>query len=91
MPLDNPPSKPFLGHFFGGRLSSSKIGSFRFNRRGSLNALFGGPGVQGGLLSVHVALQARAVQLLVHFGDALFDRLMVAALAYKNDFRYNIA
>jgi len=25
------------------------------------------------------------------FGDALFDRLMVAALAYKNDFRYNIA
>lgn len=25
------------------------------------------------------------------FGDGLFDRLMVAALAYKNDFRYNIA
>ena len=26
-----------------------------------------------------------------YFGDALFDRLMVAALTYKNDFRYNIA
>lgn len=26
-----------------------------------------------------------------YFGDWLFDRLMVAALAYKNDFRYNIA
>ncbi len=26
-----------------------------------------------------------------YFGDALFDRLMVTALAYKNDFRYNIA
>lgn len=26
-----------------------------------------------------------------YFGDGLFDRLMVAALAYKNDFRYNIA
>lgn len=25
------------------------------------------------------------------FGNGLFDRLMVAALAYKNDFRYNIA
>lgn len=25
------------------------------------------------------------------FGDGLFDRLMVAALTYKNDFRYNIA
>lgn len=26
-----------------------------------------------------------------YFGDALFDRLMVAAISYKNDFRYNIA
>ena len=26
-----------------------------------------------------------------YFGDALFDQLMVAALTYKNDFRYNIA
>lgn len=26
-----------------------------------------------------------------YFGDGLFDRLMVAALAYKNNFRYNIA
>ena len=25
------------------------------------------------------------------FGDALFDKLMVASLAYKNDFRCNIA
>ena len=25
------------------------------------------------------------------FGDKLFDRLVVAALAYKNEFRYNIA
>ena len=24
------------------------------------------------------------------FGEALFDRLMVAAVAYKNQFRYNI-
>ena len=24
------------------------------------------------------------------FGDALFDRLMLAAVAYKNQFRYNI-
>lgn len=26
-----------------------------------------------------------------YFGDAMFDRLMVAAVSYKNDFRYNIA
>ena len=26
-----------------------------------------------------------------YFGDELFDRLMVTALAYKNEFRYNIA
>lgn len=26
-----------------------------------------------------------------YFGDWLFDKLMVMALAYKNDFRYNIA
>ena len=26
-----------------------------------------------------------------YFGDGLSDRLIVAALAYKNDFRYNIA
>lgn len=26
-----------------------------------------------------------------YFGDALFDRLMVAAVSYKNKFRYNIA
>ena len=25
-----------------------------------------------------------------NFGDAMFDRLMVAAVSYKNDFRYNI-
>ena len=26
-----------------------------------------------------------------YFGEALFDRLVIAALTYKNDFRYNIA
>ncbi len=26
-----------------------------------------------------------------HFGDAIFNRLMVAALTYKNDNGYNIA
>lgn len=25
-----------------------------------------------------------------YFGDAPFDRLMVAAISYKNEFRYNI-
>ncbi|MBR3859491.1 MAG: IS1595 family transposase, partial [Bacteroidaceae bacterium] len=25
-----------------------------------------------------------------NFGEALFDRLMVAAVSYKNQFRYNI-
>lgn len=28
---------------------------------------------------------------LWYFGDAMFDRLMVAAISYKNDFGYNIA
>ena len=33
------------------------------------------------------------IKLMVrrYFGDGLFDKLMVMALAYKNDFRYNIA